>query len=84
MARSTRDMAAATEVLLDPATRKELPQGGYISSLTESLKGLRIGFIDPTQWHFPPDLWVPSSEAKEQHTSIIQDFGLEGWSNIFP
>lgn len=54
MARPTRDVAAATEVLLDPAARAKLPEGGYTSFLAGSFEGLNIGFVDPTLWRFPP------------------------------
>lgn len=71
MARSARDVAATTEILLPPAARERLPPSGYSSFLTQSFVGLKIGFVDPTEWRFPPDLWVPSDEAKEQHVSIL-------------
>lgn len=70
MARSTRDLAAATEILLEPFVREALPPGGYGPFLTGSFKGLTIGFVDPSEWRFPPDLWVPSEEAKEQQVCV--------------
>ncbi|KAK3311910.1 hypothetical protein B0H66DRAFT_525933 [Apodospora peruviana] len=72
MARSARDVAAATELLMSPDARSRLlPDDGFISSLTKSFDGLKIGFVDPTLWRFPPDLWVPSKEAKDQYTYDI-------------
>ncbi|OIW26659.1 hypothetical protein CONLIGDRAFT_646812 [Coniochaeta ligniaria NRRL 30616] len=68
MARSARDVAAASEILLNPDARSRLPEDGYASFLTGSVKGLKIGFVDPAIWRFPPDLWVPSEEAKNQHS----------------
>ncbi|EOO01360.1 putative amidase family protein [Phaeoacremonium minimum UCRPA7] len=67
MARSVRDVALATEAMLDESTRAKLPEGGYGSFLNASFDGMRIGFVDPALWRFPPDLWVPSDDAKEQH-----------------
>ena len=72
MARSARDVAAASEILLHPDACIQLPKDGYTSFLTESLKGLRIGFVGPTLWRFPPDLWVPSEEAKKQNVCDLK------------
>lgn len=69
MARSARDVAAASEILLDSEARSRLPEGGYTSFFTGSFRGLKIGFVNPAIWRFPPDLWVPSEEAKSQHVS---------------
>ena len=69
MARSARDVAAASEILLDPDVRSKLPKDGYASFLTGSFEGLKIGFVDPTIWRFSPDFWIPSEEAKNQHVS---------------
>jgi amidase len=76
MARSTRDVAVTIEVLLAPGARDRLPQSGYTSFLTQSFVGLKIGFVDPTEWRFPSDLWVPSDEAKEQHVSVLNHVEL--------
>lgn len=69
MTKSVQDLAAATETLLNPEARGKLPTQGYRSFLGTSFDGLRLGFVDPNLWRFPPDLWVPSLEAKEQHVS---------------
>ena len=71
MARSAFDLAAATEALLNPLARAELPTNGYQSSMSTSFKGMKLGFVDPAVWRFPPDLWVPSEEAKQQHVSKL-------------
>jgi amidase len=67
MARSTHDVAIATEAMLDDDVLSQLPEGGYLSSRTKTFEGLKIGFVDPTKWRLPPDLWTPSDEAKSQH-----------------
>lgn len=69
MAKSVRDLAAATETLLNPEAREKLPAEGYQSFCGTSFDGLRLGFVDPTLWRLPPDFWVPGLEAKEQHLS---------------
>ncbi|ROV89201.1 hypothetical protein VMCG_09913 [Cytospora schulzeri] len=67
MARSARDVASATAALLNDSARSSLPNGNYESFFSASFTGLTVGFVDPTLWRFPPDLWVPSAEAKYQH-----------------
>jgi amidase len=42
-----------------------------MSFFNTSFEGIKIGFVDPAVWRFPPDLWVPSVEAKEQHVSAF-------------
>jgi amidase len=69
MARSTHDVAIATEAMLDYDARSQLPAGGYLSYRTTSFADLKLGFVDPSEWRFPPDLWVPSDDAKSQHDS---------------
>jgi hypothetical protein len=71
MARSARDVAVAIEALLDETARSKLPAAGYMSFFNTSFEGIKIGFVDPAVWRFPPDLWVPSVEAKEQHVSAF-------------
>ncbi|KAK4446773.1 amidase signature domain-containing protein [Podospora aff. communis PSN243] len=75
MARSARDLAAASEILLDlDAGSRLLEEGGYASFLTGSVEGLRIGFVDPTLWRLPLDFWNPTEEAKNQHVGIQVTF----------
>ncbi|KAK3390588.1 amidase signature domain-containing protein [Podospora didyma] len=44
MARSARDVAAASEILLNPDALSRLPEGSYASFCTQSFEGLKIGF----------------------------------------
>lgn len=67
MARSPYDVTITIEALLDEERRAELPSGGYLSNSNKSFQGLKIGYVDATQWRFRPDFWVPSNEAKRLH-----------------
>ena len=69
MARSPRDVAMAIAAMLNQETKNSLPGGNYESNFSDSFENLRVGFVDPALWRFPPDLWVPSEEAKHQHVS---------------
>ncbi|AEO66790.1 uncharacterized protein THITE_151705 [Thermothielavioides terrestris NRRL 8126] len=73
MAKSVHDVAAATEAILDLPARAKLPVDGYRSFFSTSFNGLRLGFVDPAVWRFPPDLWVPSEEAKKQHDAAYHE-----------
>jgi amidase len=56
-AKSAKDLAAMLDAMIDPATTS-VPEGGYVSAVTGSWKGLRIGVLDPNDW------WVPESIEK--------------------
>ena len=71
MARSVYDLAVATEVLLNYPARAKLPTNGYLSFMSTSFKGMKLGFLDPTIWRYPPEFWAPSEEAKQQHVSKV-------------
>ncbi|KAK4151888.1 amidase signature domain-containing protein [Chaetomidium leptoderma] len=73
MARSVHDLAAATEALLNPAARAKLPTNGYQSFMSTSFKDMKLGVVNPAVWRFPPDLWVPSEEAKQQHDTAYSE-----------
>ncbi|KAK4144609.1 uncharacterized protein C8A04DRAFT_11444 [Dichotomopilus funicola] len=73
MAKSVQDLAAAMEILLNLEAREKLPAKGYQAFCGTSFEGLRLGFLGPSLWRFPPDLWVPSLEAKEQHDTVYHE-----------
>ena len=69
MAKSVADLAAVTEILLQDHARKTLPATGFEPSLTRSFKNLRVGFLDPAEWHFSAKSQVPVQSAIEQMVS---------------
>jgi len=53
IARCAADIAHLMDVMLSPAKSEHLPESRYRSQLTGSLQGLRIGVLDPADWHLP-------------------------------
>lgn len=51
MTKSSKDLAFVMDVLVDKS-KTQVPEGGYISRVTGSWKGLRIGTLDPEVWNF--------------------------------
>lgn len=39
------------DIITDPGN---VPSGGYVSRVTGSWEGLKIGTLDPEKWNFPP------------------------------
>jgi len=56
MAKSASDLAILTEMLLNEKARTELPSDGYLSFMQTDFEGLKIGFVDPEEWHWPEAL----------------------------
>jgi len=55
--------------IVQPASRQALYALKPTLGLAIAEGCWQLGFVDPSIWRFPPDLWVPSEEAKEQHVS---------------
>ncbi|EMR65888.1 putative glutamyl-trna amidotransferase subunit protein [Eutypa lata UCREL1] len=70
IARSPRDIALLMDVLVDPSQNAK-PDGGYASKITGSFDGIRIGVLDPKEWHLPPIVAVPNSEVYKQQDETI-------------
>ncbi|KAK4139419.1 amidase signature domain-containing protein [Dichotomopilus funicola] len=51
MTKTAKDLAFVMDVLVDKC-KTQVPKGGYISRVTGSWKGLRIGTLDPEVWNF--------------------------------
>lgn len=60
VARSARDIAALMDTLIDREKFVDLPQGTNTSQLTSSFEGIRIGVLEPKEWHMPPDVIYPN------------------------
>lgn len=56
IAKSVSDLALATEMLHTMEVRSRLPEDGYLSFLSKSFTGLKVGFLDESQWHLPPQM----------------------------
>lgn len=58
------------DVMIDPAKAQNVPEGGYTSALSKSFDGIRIGVLEPSEWHMPPHVLVPNAEAEEQEVCM--------------
>lgn len=65
MAKSVVDLATVTEILLS-TTHQSPPERELSSFLTKSFEGLRVGFLDPKEWHFPPEACPQIEEVVKQ------------------
>ncbi|KAK5992138.1 putative amidase [Cladobotryum mycophilum] len=52
MTKTTKDLAVLLDIMTDPG---HVPSAGYISRVTGSWNGLRIGTLDPEVWTYPPE-----------------------------
>jgi amidase len=66
MAKSTRDLALVTEIVLNDDARSKLPKDGYLSNLKTNFSGLSIGFLDPGVWRWPPHVQKQEEGTLEQ------------------
>lgn len=51
MTKSAKDLAMLMDILVD-ASKTRVPEGGYVSRVTGSWKGLRIGTLNPEKWNY--------------------------------
>ena len=68
MTKSVADLAVLMDILVDPF-RGDVPAGGYISAVTASWEGLKIGTLDPEIWTFPEVVRKREPGADEQMVS---------------
>lgn len=66
IARSSRDVALLMDAMVDRSKVKGIPESGYTSYQTKSFDGIRIGVLNPKDWHLPPAVAVPNAEADQQ------------------
>lgn len=57
------------DVLVDPSQTR-IPNGGYISAVTATWEGLKIGTLDPEVWTFWDVARKPTSGAETQMLSL--------------
>ncbi|CAG9998783.1 unnamed protein product [Clonostachys byssicola] len=88
MTKSVTDLAIITELLHTDQVRSKLPTGGYLSSLSKSFEGLKVGFLDPEIWHLPERLCpqIPSvvQELNETYEQAIEKINASGAHVEYP
>lgn len=65
IAKSVEDLANLLTLIVDPS-HPSVPENGYVTSLTKSFDGLRIGVLDPEAFFFAPDVIKPDPGATKQ------------------
>jgi amidase len=75
LAKCVEDIANLLDILIDPS-KTTVPTGGYKTSLTRSWKDIKIGTLDPDDWHYGDDLVKPEHEATTQIVCLL----LKVWS----
>lgn len=73
MAKSVIDLATITDSLLESKARESFQSESreLVECLSKTFRGLRIGFLDPRVWHYPPELVEKIEEVDRQ---IVSDF----------
>ncbi|OAQ99133.1 hypothetical protein LLEC1_03432 [Akanthomyces lecanii] len=66
MAKSSRDLALLSELVLNPQAREKLPADGYLSFTKSTFEGLSIGFVDPEIWRWPETVQPQHGNSLEE------------------
>lgn len=77
IARSARDIAVLMDALVDREKASKIPQGTYTSQLTGSFEGIRIGVLEPKEWHMPSVAVHPNPAVDDQQVGS-NGFGILG------
>lgn len=78
MTKSVEDLANLMDLLVDPS-KTIVPAGGYISAVTASWEGLKIGTLDPEVWTCSEILRQMEPDVEEQMVST--GVRLHSWSS---
>ncbi len=73
IARCAADIAVMMDAMVDPKLANHIPNGTYTSQLTGSFTGIRIGVLDPTQWHLDDAIALPNKSFDDQVVSSAQE-----------
>ena len=68
--KSVSDLADVTTALVKSEITKSMSENGYRQFLTRDFRGLRIGFLDPRDWQFPPKLCKYIKAVTDQLVSM--------------
>ncbi|KAK5652964.1 hypothetical protein OQA88_9444 [Cercophora sp. LCS_1] len=73
IARHPRDIALLMDAMVDPENPHAKPGGSYTAKLTRSFDGLRIGVLDPREWHLPSVVAVPNEAVNNEFDREISN-----------
>ncbi|KAH7031512.1 putative glutamyl-tRNA amidotransferase subunit A [Microdochium trichocladiopsis] len=92
IAHCATDIAYLMDILVNPELSAHVPPGGYQSQLTGSLEGLRIGVLDPREWHLPTvesdileaygKLTIAVAEVRRVQLPSLDGLEVDGMSHI--
>ncbi|KAI1123344.1 putative glutamyl-tRNA amidotransferase subunit A [Nemania abortiva] len=71
IARCARDIALLMDAMIDRQKASEIQGGTYTSYLTKSFEGIRVGVLQPKDWHMEPHVLTPNAEADTQQDEEI-------------
>ena len=71
MAKSVIDLAAITDSLLESKGRESHKSETLVDCLPRTFRGLKIGFLDPRVWQYPPSLVKRIEEVDRQIISLL-------------
>ncbi|EGX87737.1 glutamyl-tRNA(gln) amidotransferase subunit A, putative [Cordyceps militaris CM01] len=71
IARSARDIAILMDVLVDRTQTTNISDRTYMSHLTGTFDGIRIGVLEPKEWHMPAVAVTPNTEVDEQQDADV-------------
>ena len=71
MAKSVIDLATITDCLLESNARESFLSGDLVERPSKIIRNLRIGFLDPRVWRYPPEL---VEEIEEVDRQIVSGF----------
>lgn len=69
--RSVADLAVVTTCLVNSRATDTSQLKDFEKYLTGTFEGLRVGFLDPDDWVYPPDVVKPIQEVNGQIVSVL-------------
>ena len=71
LTKSVTDLAVITTLLVHSDSKNGAGRNGFEQYLSRTFQGLRIGFLDPREWVYPPDVVKPIEEVNLQIVSSL-------------
>ena len=65
MTKNVLDLANLLGIIVDPSKTK-VPNGGFVSVMTDTWADLKVGVLDPTKWYYPAVIMKSNEGATEQ------------------
>lgn len=59
------------DALVDRRKATNIPNGTYVSHLTGNFDGIRIGVLEPKEWHMPAVAVAPNKMVDDQQVRTV-------------